>query len=94
MGRLQLNLAMRAARLLRPGGTLVYAVCTLTREETLDVVAPLATDGGLLLDDLGAAYPELRHPDLGAALLTLPDRDGTSGFFVARLRRPPDATGS
>jgi len=39
------------------------------------------------LDDLGAAYPAYRHPANGAYVQTLPSRDQTTGFFVARLRR-------
>jgi 16S rRNA (cytosine967-C5)-methyltransferase len=88
LAAMQRALAARAARLLRPGGALVYAVCTLTPEETLDVVKPLAVEAGLVFDDLGAGYPTLRHPQSGATLLVAPDRDGTSGFFIARLRRP------
>jgi 16S rRNA (cytosine967-C5)-methyltransferase len=90
MAVLQANLARRAARLLRPGGVLLYSVCTLTPEETTGVVEPLAAAEGLVFDDLGIDCPELRHPRFGPALLTMPDRDGTSGFFIARLRRPDD----
>ena len=45
----------------RPGGALVYAVCTLTPEETRggDRAAVAAGAG---FDDLGADYPGLRHP--------------------------------
>ena len=39
------------------------------------------------LDDLGPAYPRYRHPGNGAYVQTLPSRDDTTGFFVARLRR-------
>jgi 16S rRNA (cytosine967-C5)-methyltransferase len=88
MAELQGKLARRAARLLRAGGALLYSVCTLTPEETVAVVEPLASAAGLVFDDLGADFPEFRHPGFGPALLTLPDRDGTSGFFIARLRRP------
>jgi 16S rRNA (cytosine967-C5)-methyltransferase len=88
MAASQTKLADRAARLLRPGGALLYSVCTLTQEETVGVVGPLASSQGLEFDDLGADFPALRHPGFGPALLTLPDRDGTSGFFIARLRRP------
>lgn len=88
MAELQTKLARRAARLLRAGGALLYSVCTLTPEETVAVVEPLASAAGLVFDDLGADFPELRYPGFGPALLTLPDRDGTSGFFIARLRRP------
>lgn len=42
MGRLQVDILQNAARLLRPGGVLVYAVCSPTREEGADVVARAA----------------------------------------------------
>ena len=41
---------------------------------------------GLRFDDLGAEWPDFRHPRRPEFLLTLPHRHGTSGFFVARLR--------
>jgi 16S rRNA C967 or C1407 C5-methylase (RsmB/RsmF family) len=37
--------------------------------------------------DLSARYPQWAHPRLAGALATLPGRDGTDGFFVARLER-------
>ena len=39
LARLQIDLLASAAPLVRPGGTLVYSVCTLTRQESVDVVA-------------------------------------------------------
>jgi len=35
-----------------------------------------------------ASLPEFRHPRRSKFLLTLPQVHATSGFFVARLRRP------
>ena len=99
LAALQGRLLAAAAALVRPGGALTYSVCTLTRAETLAVVerfvamgpAGGVTDAGptaaWALDDLGAAYPAYRHPGNGAFVQTLPSRDGTSGFFIARLRR-------
>jgi 16S rRNA (cytosine967-C5)-methyltransferase len=43
LGRLQVDLLTAAAPLVRPGGTLVYSVCTLTRRESVDVVAATST---------------------------------------------------
>ncbi|MCC6223415.1 MAG: hypothetical protein IT201_07980 [Thermoleophilia bacterium] len=80
---LQLALASAAAERVRPGGTLVYAVCTINAAENERVVDAL----GLPADDLGAEWPAYRHPRRPEYLLTLPHRHGTSGFFVARLRR-------
>lgn len=80
---LQLALARAAAERLRPGGTLVFAVCTVNGAENEAVVDAL----GLPADDLGAEWPAYRHPRRPEFLLTLPHRHGTSGFFVARVRR-------
>jgi 16S rRNA (cytosine967-C5)-methyltransferase len=79
---LQLELLRAAVAHVRPGGTATYAVCTLDREENEDVVDAL----GLQYDDLGAEWPEFRHPRRPEFLLTLPHVHETSGFFVARAR--------
>ena len=84
---LQARLLGRAAALVRPGGTLTYAVCTVTGAETLGVVEPLLTGGGWAVDDLGAVWPGLAHTRAGGFLLVLPPEAGSTGFFVARLRR-------
>jgi 16S rRNA (cytosine967-C5)-methyltransferase len=79
---LQLSLLRAAAARVRPGGTITYAVCTVHRPENEDVTDAL----GLPVEDLGARWPEYRHPLRPELLLTLPHVHGTSGFFVARLR--------
>ena len=43
---------------------------------------------GLPSDDMGSEFPEFRHPRGPKELLTLPHVHGTSGFYIARLRRP------
>jgi 16S rRNA (cytosine967-C5)-methyltransferase len=83
----------RAAAVLRPGGTLVYATCTISRRENEDRIAALldAAHGEeappLRLDDLGALAPELAAPAEPRCLQLRPDRDRTTGFFLARLVR-------
>jgi 16S rRNA (cytosine967-C5)-methyltransferase len=79
---LQLGLVRAAVERVRPGGTVTYAVCTIHTVENEDVVNSL----GLPLDDLGARWPDFRHPRRPECLLTLPHVHGTAGFFVARLR--------
>lgn len=81
---LQRALLAAAAERVRPGGTILYAVCTINRAENEDIVEAV----GLPVDDLGAEWPRFRHPHRPEFLLTLPHVHGTSGFFVARLRRP------
>jgi 16S rRNA (cytosine967-C5)-methyltransferase len=81
---LQLDLLRAAVERTRPGGSVTFSVCTINREENEGVVDAL----GLAADDLGEEFPEFRHPRRPEFLLTLPHVHGTSGFFVARLRRP------
>ena len=83
----------RAAKLLRPGGTLVYSTCTISRRENEDRIAALleASAAGqvpaLELDDLGALAPGLASPHEPRTLQLRPDRDRTTGFFISRLTR-------
>jgi 16S rRNA (cytosine967-C5)-methyltransferase len=79
---LQRELLGRALALARPGGRVVYSTCTLIADENEEVVRA----AGAALDDLRDEWPGLAHPRLRQALLTLPHRHGTDGFFVARLR--------
>ncbi len=79
---LQLALVRAAAERVRAGGTIVYSVCTLNADENEAIVDA----AGLEVDDLGADWPQFRHPKRPELLLTMPHRHGTSGFFIARLR--------
>jgi 16S rRNA (cytosine967-C5)-methyltransferase len=80
---LQLELLRAAAARLRPGGTVVYAVCTLNADENEAVVER----AGLEIEPLGGEWPQYAHPKRPEFLLTTPHRHGTAGFFIARLRR-------
>jgi 16S rRNA (cytosine967-C5)-methyltransferase len=71
---------------LRRGGTLVHSTCTISSAENEQVVTGfLERASDLEADDLGAEAPEFAAGD-HRFLQTRPDRDGTLGFFVARLR--------
>ncbi len=84
-----------AATALRPGGQLVYATCTISvRENEQRIEALCDSHRALSADDLGAVHPELASRHQPRFLQTRPDRDGTDGFFIARLRHNRVAPGS
>jgi 16S rRNA (cytosine967-C5)-methyltransferase len=79
---LQLELLRVAAERVRPGGTIIYSVCTVNADENEAVVDA----SGLKVAPLGDECARFRHPRRPEFLLTLPHVHGTSGFFIARLR--------
>ncbi len=78
LGKLQHELLRQAWRLVRPGGRIVYSVCTLFAVESIDVVAgyPAAAPDGLP----GRSW--------GKGLLLAPHLTGTDGMFISVLQRP------
>jgi len=78
---LQLELLRVAAERVKPGGTIVYSVCTINSEEN----EALVDASGLAPQTLGDEWPQFRHPRRPEFLLTLPHVHHTSGFFIARL---------
>jgi 16S rRNA (cytosine967-C5)-methyltransferase len=77
-----------AARLLKPGGRLVYATCSLLAEENEEIVAAfLAEHPQLASVDCAGILREQRIPlDTGTYLRLLPHRHGTDGFFAAAMQ--------
>jgi 16S rRNA (cytosine967-C5)-methyltransferase len=78
---LQRALLRAAVARVKPGGTIVYSVCTINTDENEAIVDA----SGLAVEDLGAEWPRFRHPKRPEYLLTLPHVHGTAAFFVARL---------
>ena len=90
LAALQRELLGGAAPLVRPGGVLVYSVCTLTAAETVGVDDWAAA----ALPGFDAAAARRARPGVphGRGALLLPQAAGTDGMFVLALRRTrPDA---
>ena len=86
----QRDILKRAVTLVKPGGVLVYATCTVLRVENQAVI-----------DDVLKRTPELSHVPLsqvwgeakaaelgdGKDMIVTPDRHRTDGFFASVMRR-------
>jgi 16S rRNA (cytosine967-C5)-methyltransferase len=79
---LQAELLRAAAERVKPGGAVVYSVCTLNAEENEAIVDA----SGLEPEALGEEWPQYAHAKRPEFLLTTPHRHNTSGFFISRLR--------
>jgi 16S rRNA (cytosine967-C5)-methyltransferase len=96
LAALQGRILAAGAEALRPGGVLVYSTCTVSPSENERVIADfLHSRPDFRLDELSsqraAAGAEPASADLdmvrSRTLQTLPHRDRTAGFFIARMRR-------
>jgi 16S rRNA (cytosine967-C5)-methyltransferase len=91
---LQAQLLARAAELVRPGGTIVYSVCSLEPQEGEQLVGDfLARTPSVVLSPLDAAPAGLPLSDEGWIRVLpgmLEAEGGLDGFFIARLVRRPD----
>jgi 16S rRNA (cytosine967-C5)-methyltransferase len=85
LAQLQHRLLGIAAGLVKPGGRLVYAVCSLLSREGAGQIGSFLQDrSSWISEETPIAGGRLE----GAGRLLTPGHDGTDGFFVARLRRP------
>jgi len=84
--RLQAELLGRFSRLVRPGGRLVYATCSLCRSENEAVVAGfLASHPAFRIEPPGTTFGFTAAEE---GLPLLPGPQDNDGFFVAVLRAP------
>jgi 16S rRNA (cytosine967-C5)-methyltransferase len=91
----QATLLDEAARYVKPGGSLVYATCSILPRENGERIAAFLEAGAPFeptdlraawRERFGAAAPEPHVLD-GLGLLMTPARTGTDGFFLSVLRR-------
>ena len=98
---LQIELGLAAAKWIKSGGTLIYATCSLQRQEGEEVLEALISNekSGLILypikrEEADIFYPSKRVEDTIDYLRILPDQlltngtdnRGNDGFFIARLK--------
>ena len=82
---LQQRLLVIGAELVRPGGRLVYAVCSILSREGAGAISAFQSRRSSWMKEeplITAGRPS------GEGRLLSPGHDGTDGFFIARLKRP------
>ncbi len=88
----QLLLAQQAGRLLKPGGRLVYCVCSAEPQEGEDIITKLLEDCDLTLDPISQQQAAFAEVFLKDGMLRIPpgsllEQGGIDAFFIARLRK-------
>lgn len=86
LAALQRDLVVAGARLVRPGGVLVYSVCTLLAAETTEIDAHLAANR----PDVVADPVTTPWTPFGRGGRLLPTVDGSDGMVMFRYRVPDD----
>jgi 16S rRNA (cytosine967-C5)-methyltransferase len=93
LAELQQLLLVRAAQWVKPGGTLVYATCSLERAEGEEQAARFLSENKdfTIAPPTAAELPIGIMPSEEGWIRTLPatlaDQGGTDGFFIARFSR-------
>jgi 16S rRNA (cytosine967-C5)-methyltransferase len=85
---IQMKVLAAGAAALRPGGVMVYSTCTISpNENERQIERFLNGNSDFELDDLTHDQTIHTHPQAPKLMLTLPHREHTAGFFLARMRR-------
>ena len=78
--QVQYGILTACARLVKPGGVLVYSTCTLNRKENEEVIRRF-------LGEHPEFEPYAVTKDGGFFRTLLPETDGSDGFFFSAVRR-------
>jgi len=89
LARSQKVMLANAARMLKPGGVLLYSTCSTSREENEEVVGDfLSRSSDCVLDNLGDLFPAYRELFTEEGMFRAwPHRHAMDGFFAARIRK-------
>ncbi|MBQ6174584.1 MAG: 16S rRNA (cytosine(967)-C(5))-methyltransferase RsmB [Clostridia bacterium] len=88
MVRIQAELLDNVCLAVKPGGVLVYATCSLLRDENdRQVEAFLRRHPDFHLDPLPDSIPDVLRAHAATGLQLMPHRDGIGGFYLCRMRR-------
>lgn len=84
LAELQYSILQNASRYLKKGGSLVYSTCTLFKEENDGVVNKfLSANKNFSAEEIDLPFEKTKE----GYIQFLPYRDGTDGFFMAKIKR-------
>lgn len=89
LAKTQYALLETCSRYVKNGGALVYSTCTISKRENEDVAAAfIKAHPEFRLGSLAEYMPEaLKERAKNGTLQLFPSRDGTDGFFIARMEK-------
>lgn len=85
LSSLQLDLLRSAIGVCKNDASIVYSVCTFTREETVDIARRILASGEVTTED-GVSWLDQWKINKGQYRI-LPEKEGLDGFFLMRLRK-------
>lgn len=93
LARLQKQILGNIVRYLKPGGTLIYSTCTITKEENIDNVVWIKKKLGLTPVSIEEKLPERLKGMTGkdGYIQVLPNYADTDGFFVSKFVKSSDS---
>lgn len=92
---LQASILHSAARLVKPGGKLVYITCSIFPDENIHQIKQfLGNNASFRVERPGKLWDKLTHTldGVGPALVLSPHKDGTDGFFAVVLTNHASAS--
>ncbi len=89
LSKLQANMLDKAARLVKPGGVLVYSTCTIIRKENDDIVEEFLVRNRDFVLESAAEFFDADIVTERGFVKTYPNKQNLSGAFAARLKKKP-----
>jgi 16S rRNA (cytosine967-C5)-methyltransferase len=87
--KLQRDILQAAQEYVKPGGLLIYSTCTINKEENIENVNWFVKEHDFELESLAKQLSKNLNCNTKESgyIQLLPGRDGTDGFFIAKLRK-------
>ena len=87
LAKLQKEILSVVSKYVKPGGTLIYSTCTVTKEENEDNVKWIEENLPFKLQSLNKKLPEQIIDNKHDYVQILPGKYGMDGFFISAFRR-------